>query len=129
EIGWRPVMDWAGGIGLRVAGKFQGRIFVGLRDNKAPAASYPIPQPVSIRVSGQADELLPRQFSMDHTNLPFTEITIASNNPPDPTEFTLIAAGTSERATINLPVVRPRLEVVPARSQIQGLGLETSTVS
>jgi hypothetical protein len=129
EIRFRPVIESAGGLALRDAGKFQGRIFVGLRDNKDPAASYPLPQPVSLLVSGQADELLPRQFSMDHTNLPFTEITIASNNPTDPTEFTLIAAGTSERATINLPVVRPRLEVVPARSQIQGLGLETSTVS
>src|SRR5215831_16558803 len=88
EIRFRPVIESAGGLALQDAGKFQGRIFVGLRDNKDPAASYPLPQPVSLLVSGQADELLPRQFSMDHTNLPFTEITIASSNPTDPTEFT-----------------------------------------
>ena len=130
EVRFRPVIESAGGLALAGdAGRFQARIFVGLRDNKDPAASYPLPQPVSLLVSGQADELLPRQFSMDHTNLPFTEITIASSNPTDPTEFTLIAAGTSERATVGLPVVRPRLELVPGRSQIQGLGLETSTVS
>jgi hypothetical protein len=130
EIRFRPVIESGGGLAVtRDAGSFHGRIFVGLLDNKNPAAAYPLPQPVSLLVSGQAEELMPRQFTMDHTNLPFTEITIASRNPPDPTEFTLIAAGTSERATINLPVVRPLLKLVPARSQIQGLGLETSSIS
>src|SRR5262249_31049847 len=44
EIRFRPVIESAGGLALRDAGKFQGRIFVGLRDNKDPAASYPLPQ-------------------------------------------------------------------------------------
>jgi hypothetical protein len=130
EIHFRPVIESAGGLSLAPgANGYQGRIFVGLRDNANSAAAYALPQPVSLLVGGQADELMPRQFTIDHTNLPFVEVLVASQDPPDPVEFNLIAAGTTERATISIPVVRPRLDVIPGRSRIQGLGLETATVS
>lgn len=130
EIHFRPVIEASGGLALTGNGSnFEGRVFVGLRDNTNPAASYKLPQPVSLLVSAPAEELMPRQLSIDHTNLPFAEVTIGSKDPPDPIDLSLIAAGTSERATIQLPVLRPHLELIPARSRIQGLGLETSTVS
>jgi hypothetical protein len=130
EIRFRPIIESAGGLSLSGStSRFQGRIYVGLRDNKNPDAVYPLPQPVSLLVGGQADELQPRQLTIDHTNLPFAEVTIASQDPPDPIAFSLIAAGTSERATVSLPIVRPRLTVVAGRSRIQGFGLETAVIS
>lgn len=130
EVRFRPVIETSGGLALTGSGsRFQGRVYVGLRDNNDPSASYKLPQPVSLLVTAQADELMPRQLSIDHTNLPFAEVTIASADPPDPTDLNLIASGTAERATISLPVIRPRVELLPVRSRIQGLGLETSTIS
>src|SRR5262245_34786007 len=130
EIRFRPIIESAGGLSLSGnTNRFQGRIYVGLRDNKNPDAAYPLPQPVSLLVGGPAEDLQPRQFTIDHTNLPFTEVTIASQDPPDPIDFSLIAAGTSERATVSLPIVRPRLTVAPGRSRIQGFGLETAVIS
>jgi hypothetical protein len=130
EIRFRPIIESAGGLSLSGStSRFQGRIYVGLRDNKNPDAAYPLPQPVSLLVGGQADELQPRQLTIDHTNLPFAEVAIAALDPPDPIDFSLIAAGTSERATVSLPIVRPRLTVVTGRSRIQGFGLETAVIS
>ena len=57
------------------------------------------------------------------------EVNAAYQDPPDAIDLSLIAAGTSERATVRLPVMRPYLELLPGRSQIQGLGLETATIS
>jgi hypothetical protein len=130
EVRFRPVIEAAGGLALTGSGSsFQGRIFVGLRDNTDAAAAYALPQPVSLLVSGPADELTPRQLNIDHTNLPFTEVAIGARDPADPFDLSLIAAGTSERATVSLPVIRPKVELLPMRSRIQGLGLETSTIS
>ena len=130
EIRFRPVIEASGGLALTGNGNsFQGRVYVGLLDNKDPTASYKLPQPVSLLVSAQAEELMPRQLTIDHTNLPFAEVTIASADPADPMDLSLIAAGTSERATIQLPVIRPRVELLLVRSRIQGLGLETSVIS
>ena len=130
EIRFRPIIESAGGLSLSGStNRFQGRIYVGLRDNKNPDAAYPLPQPISLLVGGQAEELQPRQLTIDHTNLPFAEVTIASPDPPDPIDFSLIAAGTSERAMVSLPIIRPRLSVLPGRSRIQGLGLETAVIS
>jgi len=130
EIRFRPIIESVGGLSLSGStNRFQGRIYVGLRDNKNPDAAYPLPQPISLLVGGQAEELQPRQLTIDHTNLPFAEVTIASQDPPDPIGFSLIAAGTSERAMVSLPIVRPRLSVLPGRSRIQGLGLETAVIS
>ena len=71
EIRFRPVIETAGGLSLAKDGKvFQTRIFVGLRDNKNPDASYGLPQPISLLVGGEADELTPRQLTISHTNLP-----------------------------------------------------------
>lgn len=131
EIRFRPIIESTGG-GLAVskdANAFTGRVFVGLRDNRDPSASYTLPQPISLLVDGQADDVAPRQLTIDHTNLPFTEVLISSQNPPDTVDLNLIAAGTTERATVNLPVVRPSLELFIARTRIQGLGLETAAVS
>jgi hypothetical protein len=130
EIRFRPVIESTGGLALsKNASGFQGRIYVGLRDSNNPSAAYPLPQPISLLVDGQADELVPRQLTIDHTNLPFAEVSIGAQDPPDAIAFSLIAAGTSERATVSLSVVRPRLELIPARTLIQGLGLETAMVS
>jgi hypothetical protein len=130
EIRFRPIIETSGGLLVsRDARRFKGLIYVGLRDNKDPAAAYPLPQPISLLVSGQADQLTPRQLTINHTNLPFAEVTVESQDPPDTVEFTLVANGTTERATVSLPVVRPQLVVSPARGRIQGLGLETSTVN
>ena len=130
EMRFRPIIESVGGLSLSGdTNRFQGRIYVGLRDNKNPDAAYALPQPVSLLVGGQAEELQPRQLTIDHTNLPFAEVTIASQDPPDPIGFSLIAAGTSERAIVSLPIVRPRLTVLPGRARIQGLGLETAVIS
>jgi hypothetical protein len=130
EIRFRPIIESAGGLSLSGStSRFQGRIYVGLRDNRNPDAAYPLPQPVSLLVGGQADELQPRQLTIDHTNLPFAEVTIAAQDPPDPIDFSLIAAGTSERATVSLPIIRPRLTVIAGRSRIQGFGLETAVIT
>lgn len=130
EIRFRPIIETTGGLLVsKDARGFRGLIYVGLRDNRDPSAAYQLPQPVSLLVSGQADQLTPRQLTIDHTNLPFMEVTVESQDPPDAVEFTLVANGTTERATISLPVVRPQLVVSPARGRIQGLGLETSTVN
>ena len=130
EMRFRPIIESVGGLSLSAdTNRFQGRIYVGLRDNKNPDAAYALPQPVSLLVGGQAEELQPRQLTIDHTNLPFAEVTIASQDPPDPIGFSLIAAGTSERAIVSLPIVRPRLTVLPGRARIQGLGLETAVIS
>jgi hypothetical protein len=130
EIRFRPIIESVGGLSLSGStNRFQGRIYVGLRDNKNPDAAYPLSQPISLLVGGQAEELQPRQLTIDHTNLPFAEVSIASQDPPDPIDFSLIAAGTSERAMVSLPIIRPRLSVLPGRSRIQGLGLETAVIS
>ena len=130
EVRFRPIIETVGG--LLIAGNasgFRGRIFVGLRDNRDPSAAYSLPLPVSLLVASEADEVAPRQLTMDHTNLPFVEVAVGAQDPPDTVGFSLIAAGTSERASVRLPVIRPRIELSLARSRIQGLGLETAAVT
>ena len=130
EIRFRPVLETSGG--LRLSGQpsvFKGIFFVGLQDLADPAAQYALPQPIALLVSAQADEVSPRQFTISHTNLPFTEIAIVAQNPADVLDVSVQAAGTVERATIAIPVVRPRLEISSSRSWIQGFGLEQSEVA
>ncbi len=130
ELRFRPVIESSGGLVVsKDARAFRGLIYVGLRDNRDPASSYKLPQAVSLLVSGEADDVAPRQLSIDHTNLPFAEVAIETSNPPDEIGFSLIAAGTSERATVTLPVSRPHLEISVARGRIQGLGLESTALT
>jgi hypothetical protein len=130
EVRFRPVVEAAGGLLSAIdAAGFKGSIFVGLQDLNDPAARYDLPRPISLLVTAPASEVSPRQFEIGHTSLPFTEIALVAPDPPDALSVTVQASGTSERATIDIPVTRPRLELSFARSWIQGFGLEATDVT
>lgn len=130
EVRFRPVVETSGGLFLSGdASGFTGLIHVGLQDLGDPTAAYELPQPISLLVSARADEVSPRQLTIGHTNLPFADVTIRAQDPADPLEIAVRASGTDDRATVSLPVVRPRLEVSVERPRIQGFGLETSPLT
>jgi hypothetical protein len=128
EIRFRPVIETAGGLVASGDG-FSGLIHVGLRDIRDPTAQYELPRPIGLLVSGQAEEVAPRQLTLRHTNLPFADVRISARDPADAVELIVQASGTTERAMVTVPVSRPRLELALARSHIQGFGLETSPLT
>jgi hypothetical protein len=130
EVRFRPIIETTGGLHAgQNADGFQGSVFVGLVDLRDPTAAYELPRPVALLVTGQADSVSPRQLQIGHTNLPFTEVTVGARDPMDELELQLIASGTTERATVRLPVVRPRLELAAARPAIQGFGMESVEIT
>jgi hypothetical protein len=130
EIRFRPIIESSGNLQVSQDGSmFEGRVFVGLQDLNNPAAAYELPAAVALLISGDVDSVAPQQLSMTHTNLPFTEVTIAARDPGEQFELHLVAAGTTERATAIVKVARPRLELVPARRTIQGFGFEGMDVA
>lgn len=130
EVRFRPVVESSGGLFLSSdAGEFTGLIHVGLQDLRDPTAAYELPQPINLLVSAAAHDVSPRQLAIDHTSLPFTDVAIGARDPADSLEITVQAGGSRDRATLSLPVVRPRLELSIERPRIQGFGLETSEVT
>ena len=130
EVRFRPIIETTGGLHVaQDADGFQGNVFVGLVDLRNPAAAYKLPRPISLLVTGQADSVAPRQLEIAHTNLPFTEVVLGARDPRDQLELQLIASGTTERATVMIPVVRPRLEVGAARPVIHGFGMESVEIT
>jgi hypothetical protein len=130
EVRFRPIIETTGGLHVsQDADGFQGNVFVGLVDLRNPAAAYKLPRPISLLVTGQADSVAPRQLEIAHTNLPFTEVVLGARDPRDQLELHLIASGTTERATVMIPVVRPRLVVAATRPTIQGFGMESVEIT
>lgn len=128
EVRFRPVIETSGGLIAQGPG-FAGLVHVGLRDVQDPSKKYSLPQPIGLLVSGEADDLTPRQLTLGHINLPFEPVRVVSRDPADTVELTLQASGTTERATVAVPVFRPRLELFVAPPRIQGMGLETADVT
>lgn len=129
EVRFRPVVEHSGGLFVSSdASGFGGLIHVGLQDLSNPPEAYDLESPIDLLVSAAAEEVSPRQLAIRHTGLPFAEVSIQARAPEDSVEVAVRASGTNERATLDLPVVRPQLELSVSRGRIQGFGLETSEV-
>jgi hypothetical protein len=126
EVRFRPIIETTGGLQIaRDAEGFRGQVFVGLVDLRDPSAAYELPRPVALLLTGEADSVSPQQLQINHTNLPFTEVTVTARDPSDQLELRLVASGTTEQATVLLPVARPRLELSVANPVIHGFGMES----
>ncbi|MCG8468871.1 MAG: hypothetical protein MJB57_11820 [Gemmatimonadetes bacterium] len=107
---------------------FRGSIRVGLQDSLQRRSSRRLPDPVEFLLTGEADEIIPDEPVVSHTNLPFHQVDIAVGTPGDSVRLTVRSALNVDGVPVSLPVVRrePRVSVTPAA--IQGFGLESATV-
>ena len=106
--------------------RFVGRVAIGLRNRNNPQDQSSLPQPVSLLISSDGDDVTPSDLKISRLGEPVI-VTITAVSPAVP--FNLGAATNFfEGDSVAIPVVRPTLIVEPARASINGWGLEKTVV-
>lgn len=111
-------------------GVYTGDVFVGVLNRQNRAASRPLGAPVHVLLGGLVDAIEPAGgVEIRHTNQPFTRVAIRARPTDERVLLTARASFASDGADVPIPVVRPRLMLHVSPPEIQGLGLETATVT
>jgi hypothetical protein len=106
--------------------RFVAKVAIGLRNRTNPQDQSILPQPVSLLISSDGEEVTPSDLKISRLGEPVV-VTITAISPAVP--FNVGAATTGfEADAVAIPVVRPTLIVEPARASINGLGLEKTIV-
>src|SRR5882724_2489697 len=111
------------------AQRFEGRLYVGIIDSHDPTVSRSLPQPISIQVTGQVDQIDPAILQVANSNLPFQSVQLVAIMPPDKVDISFRCSFSQEPTETALTVLRPKLSVTPSPSQIDGLGLQSATIT
>jgi len=83
---------------------FEGRLYVGVIDSRDPSARQSLPQPISIQVTGQVDQIEPAILQVVNTNLPFQPVRLVA------AMIGLLAAA-AYTVGVNLTAIRPTATV------------------
>jgi len=106
---------------------FQGLLLVILEES-GQSQSKKLSQPVSFAVASDADEVVPKDASIDHSNFPPLEIRFASLNPSDSVQLTFITSTNPQGYRKYLPV-EPILSVEAADTVLEGFGIERTNIT
>lgn len=127
----RPVIQ-VGGKGLSFADSlegYRGRIYVGVQDSLDPDASAELSEPIHFLLDVSGGSAEPRDLIVEHTNLPFREVTVTTREIRDSVRLRVRSSVHSEPLPLTLPVSRPALSVTASPPSVPGLGLETTTLT
>lgn len=131
ELDFKLVVDIDRGGMTFVPGaqRFEGRLYVGVIDSHDPTASRSLPQPISIQVTGQVDQIDPAILQVVNSNLPFQTVQLLATMPPDKVDISFRCSFSQEPTEAALTVLRPKLTVTPSPIQIDGLGLQSANIT
>jgi hypothetical protein len=110
-------------------GKFQGRIGVVLVDRANVAASRPIRPAVHLSVTADPASTSPTDFAIDHTNLPFSRIDLATRHDVPSITVNVRTQMDPESLGIQVPAFRPALIVDATPRSIMGFGLAETVLT
>ena len=125
-----PVMRAIGG-GIRFEdGAYRGTLLVGLRDSSRPDEGVTLPQPVRLQVVAiDRGTLDPSRVDVAHTNPPYLEIGFLSSSADSVVRLSVFTPGHPDGIVTDIPVTRPKLILHATPSQLQGWGLERTTLT
>lgn len=127
----RPVIQ-VGGEGLSFAGSsegYRGTVYIGVQDSLQPTSSQELPEPIHFLLDVSGGSVQPPGISVEHTNLPFREVTVVTREVRDSIRLRVRSSVDDEPLPLTLPVSRPSLTVTASPEVIAGLGLETTTLT
>jgi len=105
-------------------GVFQGTLYVIIQD-PSQTQTRTLSQSISFTIVSEADQVNPKQAEIDHSNLPATEIAIASSHPADTVSITFLTSLNPQGYKTALHV-EPTLSISTADTVIQAYGIETT---
>lgn len=108
------------------ANQFSGRIHMGLEDTTHGAARGAAFDPLQLQVFG-VDSVDPSVVSLDHIDVPFRQVVIASRTAGDTLEIRVRPRG-NPAVTFGIPVRRVPLRMNPDRQRVGGLGVDEVTL-
>lgn len=117
------------GLGLQYdhrAGVFSGRIHMGLEDTTHSATDGGSFDPLQLQVFG-VDSVHPPVVSLDHIDVPFHPVVIASRTAGDTLQIRVRPRG-NPAVTFGIPVRRVPLRMNPDRRSAGGLGVDDVTL-
>jgi hypothetical protein len=111
--------------------RFEGVLHVGLLDKDSPnSPQQPIPNSIDLLVINEQGGIDPRgDLRITHTNLPFEAVTAHVIAPQEPVRIKIRASFDQEPVSIDLPIIRPRINLKTSRQTIKGWGLETAEIN
>jgi len=109
---------------------FSGIVLIGLEDSLRRTQRIDLgTQGMALQVTSDAGRVVPENVSISHTNIPWDTVRVLAANPHDTVHLLIRAVFKPEGYTAPILVDRPSIDVRPASSNIQGLGLEATPVS
>ncbi len=110
--------------------KFSGIVFIGLEDSLRRNQKVDLGKPgMALQVTSNAGQVVPENVSITHTNIPWETVRVVALNPHDTVQLVIRAVFNPEGYAAPILVDRPSIDVRPASSNVQGLGLEATPVS
>lgn len=107
---------------------FSGDVLIGIEDSVRRTEKIPL-RPMELQVTSDAGRVEPQTVTLDHTNVPWQRVRLFARNPRDTVHVVIRAVFQPEGYAAPIAVDRPRIDVRPASSAIQGLGLEQVAVT
>jgi hypothetical protein len=105
-------------------GKFEGVLRLVLEDRNAPLRRTSLAHPVPVEIVSEADEVVPPELSLEHTNLPSSEVRFVDDSPVDSLRVTLRTQADLEGYAVHLPV-KPAVSIDTGRRSIHGWGFQS----
>ncbi len=109
--------------------RFEGRLLVGIVDAHDPTATRTLPQPIAVQVTGQADQITPQNLDITTSNVPFHPVELVAASPGNTVAVNFRFSASADPTQTSLDVLRPRLNISASPGQIDGLGLQSATIT
>ena len=122
-------VDRGGMIYMPRSQRFEGRLLVGIVDAHDPTATRTLPQPIAVQVTGQADQITPQNLDITSSNVPFHPVELVAASPGNTVAVNFRFSASADPTQTSLDVLRPRLSISASPGQIDGLGLQSATIT
>jgi hypothetical protein len=117
-----------GGLRL-VDGELRGLIGIGLEDVENPWTTRRLRPAIRLRVTADPASTSPRSLSIDHTDLPFSNVELSTDQDVPSISVSVRVAGDSEPVQATIRALRPQLVIEASPQRLQGFGLQETTLT
>lgn len=125
----RLVAEDAGGMRLGPKNVFQARLLLRLLDVEDVQAAYDLPQPAEVIVTSSAvDRIDPQRLSLTKTAT-WYEVRLEADAPQGDIEARILSSALKDGLSMTVPLRRPIMTITPTSPELEGFGLEASTVT
>jgi len=126
----RVAAEGAGLVFDAATHRFSGLVLIGLEDSLRRNKKIELGTGgMDLQVTSNAGQVVPQNVSITHTNIPWDTVRVVALNPHDTVQLVIRAVFNPEGYAAPILVDRPSIDVRPASSNVQGLGLEATPVS